>query len=125
MTGKECHVRVMRTVRHWNPCVCWPGDRRGNPRHNFKWDSCTGDLLRFFGPSAEHEWIAAFQPNDLLSFVRFVDQQRANFLLGMAFTGLFADINDFCVVSRPAKSVRICQMIVNDDVSTPDTVLCA
>jgi hypothetical protein len=58
--GEECHVRAMRTMRHWDACIRRPRDSRGNPRHNFKWNSRTGDLLRFFGASTEHEWIAAF-----------------------------------------------------------------
>src|SRR5262245_37454683 len=115
----------MRTVRHWDACICRSCDGRGDSRHNFKWDSRTGDFLCFFCASAEHEGIATFQPNDMLSFACFVDQERVDVLLRPAFTRLFACINDFCFVPCPAERVRICQMIVNDDVSVLDAFLCA
>jgi hypothetical protein len=60
VAGEECHVRVMRTVRHWDACVGRSGDSRCDSRHNFKRDSRSGDFLRFFCASAKHEWIAAF-----------------------------------------------------------------
>src|ERR1041385_6279971 len=60
VAGEECHVRVMGTVRDWNPRIRRSSDGRGNPRHNFEWNPRRRYIVRFFGASPEYEWIAAF-----------------------------------------------------------------
>jgi hypothetical protein len=82
-------------------------------------------LVCFFCASPEDERVATFQPNDLLSFACFFNQQRVNFHLRSAFTRVFADINNFCVIPCPAEGVRICQVIINDNVRVFDALLCA
>ena len=64
-----------------------------------------------------------FQPNDLFPFVRFLDQQRINFILvARRFARRFADINDFSVVPRPAERLGICKVIVDDHVRILDAL---
>ena len=101
-----------------------PRDGRGDSGHNFEWDTCIGDYLRFLGASTKHEWIPAFQPNDLFSFARFLDQQRINFILADSrFARRFTNVNNFGVVSCPAERLRIRQMIVNDHIRFLDALL--
>ena len=111
-------------MRHGNACKSRPGDGRGDSRHNFEWNTCFGDRLRFFSASAKHERIPTFQPNDLLPFVRFLDQQRINFILvAPRFARRFADISDFSIVPRPAERLGIRKVIVNDHVRILDALL--
>src|SRR5213078_364128 len=70
------------------------------------------------------ERIPAFQPNDLLPFVRFLNQQRINFILvASRFARRFADVSDFSIVPRPAERLGICKVIVNDRVRILDALL--
>jgi hypothetical protein len=93
----------VRPVRNGNSCVSRPRDGRCDSRHNLEWDTRIGDDLRLLSASTKHEGISALQPNNLLSFARFLDQQRINFLLvDLRVARRFADIDNFSVVPRPA-----------------------
>src|SRR5258707_6571841 len=94
-------------MRHGNAGIGWPRDRRGDSGHNFEWDTCIGDYLRLLGASTKHEWIPALQPNDLLSFARFLDQQRINFILADSrFASRYTNVNYFSVDTGTVE--RIC-----------------
>ena len=117
MAGKKCDVRILRPMRHRNPGVSRPGNGRSNPRHNLKLNSNIDNGLGFFRAAPKNKRIAAFQPHNLFSFPRFLDQECVDLLLAQrVFARFFPSIDYLRVIPRPAEHLRICQMIVNDHV---------
>ena len=117
-------MRIFRPVSYRNSRISRSGDCRGNARHNFKLDSGFRDRLRLFRTSTKNKRVASLQSNNLFSLTRFLHEKRVNLWLAQGvFARLFARVNSLCVVSRPSEHLRICQMIINDDISRFDALL--
>ncbi len=58
-----------------------------------------GYHLRFLGASTKYKWVSALQPNDLLSFTRFLYEQLINFILANSrFARRFTSVNNLGIV---------------------------
>ena len=111
-------------MRHWNSRIGWPGDGRGDSRHNFKLNSRINGCLCLFRATPKNKRIAALQSDDLFPFACFLDQERVDFLLAQrVFARSFSSVNHLRVVSRPPENLRTCQMIINDHVRLLDAFL--
>ena len=113
-------------MRHRNSGVRGTGDRRRDSGNNFKCDPGIDDSLRFFRPASENKGIAAFQAHDLFSSARLLNQEFVDFILRQCVRAcFFPGVNNFRVISRPTERLRICQVIVNNDVRPFDTLFCS
>ena len=124
VAGEKSDVRIFRAMRHRNSGVGRPGDRRGNSRHNFKFNSGIDDRFCFFRAASKNKRIAALQPDNLFSCARLFDQEHVDFFLTEGvFAGLLSDVNDLCIITRPTQHFWIRQMIVHDHVRLLDALL--
>src|SRR5947199_9969191 len=124
VAGKKCNVRILRAMRHWNSRIGWPGDGRGDSRHNFKLNSRINGCLCLFRATPKNKRIAALQSDDLFPFACFLDQERVDFLLAQrVFARSFSSVNHLRVVSRPPENLRTFQMIINDHFRLLDAFL--
>ena len=57
-------------MRDGNARVRRRGDARRHAGNDLEGNARCGERLRFFASAAEHERIAAFEPNDALAFAR-------------------------------------------------------
>src|SRR5437764_8494375 len=95
MAGDERERGGVRAVRDGDAGVGRARERRRDAGDDLEGDAGGGKLLRFFTAASEDEWIAAFEADDDLSFLRFVDEELVDLLLRQSVLGgVLANIDD-------------------------------
>src|SRR5438876_5118948 len=106
---------------HWNAGVGRSRDRRADARDDFKANAGGLERGRFFTAPAEHEGIAALQPNDSATAKRLDDQKRVDLLLRpRVVTALLPDEHETGVRRHQLEQARVHQAVVHDNVGTAE-----
>src|SRR6185295_18993968 len=95
MTGYERDRRRMCAMRDRDARVRRAGNRAGDSRDDLYRHARGDELLRLFATAAEHEGIAAFEPHDVASRLRLIDEKLVDLVLRQRVRrGALADVND-------------------------------
>ena len=102
VAGKKGHVRILSAMSHRNSGVGWTRDRRRNSRHNLERNSAAASACASSPPLPNTNGSPPFKPDDLVSRLRFFDQQRVDLILRQRMRArLFPGVNNLCVLGRP------------------------
>src|SRR5262249_47471672 len=82
VAGDEGDRRSHVAVRQGYPGVGRRADPRGDTWNDLEWDSGGSEGIRLLGPAAEHERVAALEPDDRPTRPRVLDQDLMDALLG-------------------------------------------
>ena len=100
LTGQHQEPRCHVAVRDRNARSLWRGNRGGHAGNDLDGDTGLREHEHLFRASAEHEWIAAFQPHDAFALPRGANHQAIDrFLFDTRSTGALAN----------TKALRVCQ----------------
>src|SRR5262245_16151058 len=106
----------------WNSGVGRNGNHTGDARDDLKRYSGFRQRAGFFGSSAEHEGVSAFEPADGFTLPGLLDHKSMDPLLLEVFvSGFFADVDDFSVVASLGQKAGINQTVVEYDFGVAKT----
>ena len=105
----------MVAVGHRDSGVGRGGDGGGHARYDLELHTGVIERLSLLATSAEHERVAAFEPDDSPAFSRVSDQQGADVLL-RARAWELADVDKLSVGPCVGQQARVNQPVVGDDV---------
>ena len=98
-----------------DPGVGGRGDARGDPGNDLELDPGGGKRLGLLAAAAEHERVAALQPDDAAPGAGALDHQRLDLLLRDASRArALADVDELGVVARAGERAGRDQAVVED-----------
>ena len=104
-------------MRDRDPCGGGTGDSRRDTRDDLERDAGRSKRLGLFPASAEHERVAAFQPDDRVAGARLADQDARDLRLRLGvLLWLLADVDPLRVRAHEAHQRAGPEPVVDDDV---------
>ena len=111
--------RGVVAVGQWDSGVGGSGDGGGHARYYLEFHTCVIERLSLFATSAEHERIAAFEPDDFLALSRAVYQEDVDFILG-ARARYLADVDKLSITACVCEQASIYEAVVCNDIGGLD-----
>jgi hypothetical protein len=119
--SEKSDVRILAAMSDRNSGVSRAGNRRRHPRNYNEGETCRRERLRLFPSPTKQKRIASLESHDLLSFARFLDKKRVNFVLSERVRArLLSGEDQLRAVGRPAQHFRVAEIVVNNDVGVLD-----
>lgn len=81
VSGDEGDAGAVVAVGEGDACVGGGGDAGGDAGDDLDGDACLGEVLEFFAAASEDEGVAAFEADDVLVLVGFLDEELGGVLL--------------------------------------------
>ncbi len=93
VSGDEGDAGAVVAVGEGDACVGGGSDAGGDAGDDFDGDACLGEVLEFFAAASEDEGVAAFESDDVLVLVGFLDEELGGVflfegVLAFAFSGV-------------------------------------
>jgi hypothetical protein len=89
MGGHEAHRLRMIAMGQWNARIRGAGEGGGDARHDFEGDVVIAQEFQLLAAAAEHERIAALEPDHAPAGAGVFEHQRVDALLGGVMTAGF------------------------------------
>ena len=121
VAGDERDAAGQLAVRDRDARVGRRGDAGGHARHDLERDAGLVQHQRLLAAAAEHERVAALEPDDRSPGARVLEQQRVRVVLGeLRAFALLADVDHLRVRARVREGLGRDQAVVEDHVGVRD-----
>jgi len=126
MRGDQAYRLRVIAMGQWNAGIRGAGQSGGDAGHDFEADAVRAQEFQFLAAAAEHEWIAALEPDHAFPGERVLQHELVDALLrGVVLRGLLADFDELGVAARQLQHVAADQSVMQDHIGLVEQAQCA